>query len=299
VYQCDQVTPAYEFDDPTFIPVDIANPAVREWRLENEIGPLLAAGYAGISVDNIFTDNPFGSCGTFSGPGGTWVQRYTGQRYGDETFVDDQVAWLEALGAFVHARANACVSGNIEFHPNRLAAVQRLARSVDIVFDEGGFNGPQALCQVGGGDHYRLFGDGWRSKFRFFTDLRQPFVLGNNGLCPVPGENSVPVIDWALASYLLVKNDRSYIGWVEQSSASFEEISRFDLNHGRAEGTVETIGSLFVRRFARTLVVLNSSANEPATLNLERSDYHDTDGKVQSASLRLPAKRAKILQAPN
>lgn len=297
MYKCDRITPAFEFGDNTWVPIDISNPEVRAWRLENEIRPLLAVGYSGISVDNIAADNPFQYCGSFSGPGGAWVQRYTGNRYDDSIFVADQVTWLSQLRAYVHANSDGCVAGNIAFQPRSMDQRQRFVELVDIVFDEGGFSGGVAACEVGGGSKYQLFGKRWIEKFQYFANLGRPFVLGSNGLCSRTQPQSQAVVDWALASYLLTKNDRSYVGWFERDVAKFEEVSDFYLSHGAPIGSAEFSEGIVKRAFSAALVLLNPTERS-IKHDLGERQYRDVAGNTYRWGFNLAPRSAKILIDP-
>ena len=66
VLRHDQATPAYEFNDRKWIPLDIGNPDVQAWIETNWILPVLSAGYQGISIDNVRDQNPFDEEGVCS-----------------------------------------------------------------------------------------------------------------------------------------------------------------------------------------------------------------------------------------
>jgi hypothetical protein len=51
--QGDHATPAYWYNDNSYIPLDISNSAVRAWRMTNEIAPMISSGVQGISIDNM------------------------------------------------------------------------------------------------------------------------------------------------------------------------------------------------------------------------------------------------------
>ena len=52
VYQCDRVTPAYLYKDPSCVPLDISNPEVLAFQWNNCTAPAAKLGYDAIGVDN-------------------------------------------------------------------------------------------------------------------------------------------------------------------------------------------------------------------------------------------------------
>jgi hypothetical protein len=103
-YQCDRTTPAYEYSDPTCVPLDISNPEVIQYQLENCTAPAARAGYNAIAVDNM----GFGAglaCGVFD-KHGKWVQLYNGTDAEPSlrSFARDVIKWTQAMAVGVHAQ---------------------------------------------------------------------------------------------------------------------------------------------------------------------------------------------------
>eukprot|EP01052_Picozoa_sp_SAG31_P046272 SAG31_NODE_8780_length_1388_cov_2.466253_1_plen_337_part_10 len=101
VYKADRKTPAYQYDDTCCVPLDISNPLVRQFQLNNCTGPAAAAGYDAVAFDNYGFTNDFGCAGVWRD--GSWVQLYSGNR-SDEKYVSDIVTWTKAAKAALHAK---------------------------------------------------------------------------------------------------------------------------------------------------------------------------------------------------
>ena len=107
LYQCDQVTPAWECFagegcSHAYVPLDLAQPAVLAYQLEVAVRPAKAAGYSAIGLDNYGLGNSWNACGSFSGAGGAWVQRYSGAT-NDVQYRADVLNWTARAVAAFHA----------------------------------------------------------------------------------------------------------------------------------------------------------------------------------------------------
>ena len=58
VYKADRKTPAYQYDDPCCVPLDISNSLVRQFQLNNCTDPAAAAGYDAVAIDNYVRPPP-------------------------------------------------------------------------------------------------------------------------------------------------------------------------------------------------------------------------------------------------
>ena len=93
--------PAYQYNDTCCVPLDISNPLVRQFQLNNCTGPAAAVGYDAVAFDNYGFTNDFGCAGVWRD--GSWVQLYSGNR-SDEKYVSDIVTWTKAAKAALHAK---------------------------------------------------------------------------------------------------------------------------------------------------------------------------------------------------
>lgn len=82
-YLADQMTPAWEFGNTTFPPLDVANPSVVAFIASQALAN--GVGYQGVGLDNADDQNDYLQAGHFTGGGGpacggggTWVAQYNG-----------------------------------------------------------------------------------------------------------------------------------------------------------------------------------------------------------------------------
>jgi hypothetical protein len=316
IYRHDQATPAYEFRDLSWIPLDISNPEVQSWISANEFAPLLAAGYQGISFDNVYHRNiwdeegicsvaiPSGSCAS---NGGAWTQLYSGAVAGDRRFVDGRVAWLTAAAKFIHDRTG-CISANVTYDPENPTGTKTLIDAVDIWYDEDGFTGdsnPSACSPAGGGSG--SVGGAWEAKAKFVIGLNggvgKPMVQ-ENSICPgnAPHSQAKSVLEYALASYLLTKNAHTYVVWYFDdgktgSLSYFNDPSpwpQLSWTHGAAREAMTEVEGVYRRTFEHGLALLNPSTNQSAKYRLSGA-YRDFDGASYSGTVTLPPESALIL----
>lgn len=81
-------------DDPN-IGLDISNPEVLAWQIEEYAVTASKAGFNMLAVDNVHFENFFGACGVWK-DGHTWIQLYTGA-YSDINFRNDTIRWLNEV----------------------------------------------------------------------------------------------------------------------------------------------------------------------------------------------------------
>ena len=313
VLQHDRATPAYEFHDRSWIPVDIGNPEVQAWIETNLILPVLSAGYQGISIDNVGDENGFdeeGVCsvavpaGNCASNGGTWTELYSGRRDGDGVFVAKRLAWLNELTRVAHAH-NTATTANVTYDQSDPADTARLIQAVDIWYDEQGFNGDAspATCQIGGGARYRYYGLYWERKVAFINHLnggRGWPMVQEAQMCP-PDSPDRRVVEYALASYYLTKTAHTYLAPYFTNPAAYADLSAngpwpdFSYQHGAAIDAAPVVtGGVYRRAFANLLALVNPSPTTAASYTLSGA-YHDFDGARYGGTISLPPLTALTL----
>ncbi len=117
VYLCDKKTLAYEFGDPN-VPLDITNPSVLQFMLQNWIYPAFAYEYDGIAFDNVNLDNTAsqGRCGVWmTDSHGSKVWKYL---YGDAqsihgpAYTKTVVNWAKFMYSAIHNYQASSNNGN-------------------------------------------------------------------------------------------------------------------------------------------------------------------------------------------
>ena len=321
VYKHDQRTPAYAFGDTTWIPLDIANPAVRAWIETNYFAPVLATGtYNAISVDNVSDRNSFDEEGVCSikpvtgctDDGGAWTRRYSGAVSDDPAFLANRVAWLRAITAYAHAH-DAVSMANITYDPANRTGTARLISAADIWYDEQGFNGDAAPagCEAGGGAAYKFYDAYWTGKVAFINGLNGgagwPMVQELAGCAPtIPASPATrAVMDYALASYCLTKTAHSWVMPYSIDAASFSDVTpELRVVHGPALEKPPTGGDaagIWHRRFARLECIVNPSSKTAARFTLPEGQWRDFSGALYRGVIALPPITGKLLvpETPN
>jgi hypothetical protein len=139
-FKCDRVTPAYECfsGQPCrpVVPLDLSVPSTLDIQFLLGAGPAAAAGFDAVCLDNFSTVNTWGGCGSFSGPGGAWVQRYNGST-GDPLYTSDVLHWLSRFVARAHDKS-LLVIPNYQVGELTDTSIQ-VAGLVDGVLDESGW----------------------------------------------------------------------------------------------------------------------------------------------------------------
>lgn len=227
LYKADQVTPAYYFNDTSYIPINVlTNSATRSWFFTYVLSPEYSAGYSSASFDNIGLTNDALIAGTCSikpttnctADGGTWTTLYTGAN--DPAFGNDVISWLTAATAFAHTNfPGKSTTGNIAVIGSGVLTDARLASliaAVDVWYDEDGISGdyqPASCLPAGNGSG--SVGQGWIDKVTFITGLNggagPNAYVANNNICPFNTFGQMyEQTEWVVASMMILKNGHTY-----------------------------------------------------------------------------------------
>lgn len=302
VYLCDKQTLAYEFGDPQ-VPLDITNPQVRQFMLNNWIYPAFSYGYDGIAFDNVnlLNDLTSGRCGT-------WTTDFYGHRtwkylYGDAQSIHGQkysnsvLAWARFMYSAIKAFKPAA-SISMNFDPNvtgdqfgTLAFNEQLNPYTDLMLDEGGFtNGPQGYTV----DRY------WQLEAGFANDLAARgkaqlliFSFDYNNL-------TLEQKEWALGNYLLVKGAHSYIYIASGINNGIEYghmnlIPEYGIQIGHPINTMYQSQNVYMRDYSNGKTLVNPSSKQTYTVSLS-GNFKDIYGQpVNTSSITLAPHSALVL----
>src|SRR3569623_3409733 len=114
VYKCDRVSPAPLFTYPWgyYVPVDTANPAVREYLLNRYIVPALRTGHRVVALDNVVLRNNGHRCGVYRY--GRWVQLFSGKA-SDPRFTQAVLDWIGWIAARIHENGGLlAINGKVD-----------------------------------------------------------------------------------------------------------------------------------------------------------------------------------------
>lgn len=111
LYRCDRKTPAFKCFPPAPcdppLPLDITNPDVVQFQMDNGVLPAKKEGYKGIAWDNFNLEDSIRACGHFD-EAGEWVAMYNGTNEtifpdGRAQYEKDVIEWTNAIRAKSHA----------------------------------------------------------------------------------------------------------------------------------------------------------------------------------------------------
>jgi hypothetical protein len=296
-YRCDRSSVAYEFGQTTDIPLDTSNPAVISWLQETFYAPAAASGYGHLDFDNFQMSNA-GSwsgqrCGHWTGaPGASaWVAQYTGTS-DDPNYRANEIAMAQHLQGWLHTRyPRVAFAANFSYDNAYPAESDSLMSHVDLLFDEQGFTNPN------GGSPYRYTGAAWAAKAQHtwsfisaghgWQDINQ-FGVALSALSNVEKQ-------WALANYLLLKNNASWIYICgPQEYGTLLMVPEYAAQIGSPTDTYHQSQGVYVRHFTHGLALVNPSATTSYTVTLSGA-YHDLYGNSLNGQVTLPPASGQAL----
>lgn len=289
LYQCDRVTPAYEYSDPN-IPLDFTNSAVVSWQVQTYAQPASASGYDGIDADNLNLQNLFGACGIYKK--GKWVQRYTGQ-VNDPQWLADVITWLTQMQQALHSLPHPlALVPNLSLSPLSPGdpQVQQVLKHVDGVLDEGGFT----LYS-----HGYLTDQNWLQGIQFIQsvqEMHKPYYIVNQ--YPLSSVNSNE-IQWALASYLMSKEHLAAL--FISTSQGYGGDTRYDEYNapiGSPLGEMYQGQNVYWRDYSNGIVAVNPSATHTYTVSISvppGKHYVDLYGNRIGQATELPPHSGIVL----
>lgn len=321
IYKSDQATPAYQFDDPSWIPLDISNMEVQAWVKENFFLPILKTGYHALSIDNVTVRNDFGEAGVCSIvprrsctlEGGVWKQLYTGQIM-DPAFVKNRILWARSITEWAHAAGKSTI-GNVTYNQESSLSTAELVNAFDVWYDESGFTGardPSPCYPEPSG-----IGRAWVNKVEFITGLNKgagpKAYVTENSICPV-GKQPPPdkkshfdLVEYTVASYLMVKNRHTYlfmffsdgtrcgIGALCDGVHPSTSWPHMNLRHGAPVGQFTVSVDIYSRMFEHALALVNPSGANTGTFDLGAEIYYRYNCVQYTGRVVLPPVSGMVL----
>lgn len=296
-YQCDRTTIAYEFGEPN-VPLDKDNPAVQQYIEQTYLIPMLkpGTGWNGIAFDN----PNFHNAGTWTGQrcghydqSGTWVQQYKGTD-DDPAYRQSILNWTRAMQAWLHRNVPGKIMAvNFSYDSSYSAQSDQELSYIDLDADEQGFtNGNNA-------PPWQYTDSLWLEKMQhMLTYLHQGGGFKSTNQEPVPWEQITNAqVEWALANYLLLKNNASGM-WI----CGHQEYGNLYIRQEYAAAKVgaptddmhENPSNTYIRDFTTGLALVNPSSTARATVALPGS-YYDLYGNAVSGQIQLPPATGMVL----
>ncbi|NUR89441.1 MAG: hypothetical protein HOY71_35605 [Nonomuraea sp.] len=287
VYQADRVTPAWEFGNTLYVPVDFTNPAVRTHYFTTFVEPLIAQGYPVIGFDNVATPNVYNSAGHFDA-GGAWVQQYSGRD--DRAWPAAVIDWLRYLAAQLHARGVG-IAANITWNASVvLSDIQQAVDAVDVYVDEQGFTVHRDANYTD---------DAWRAKYDFARSIAQDklYLAINQTTTADLADASQAQVDWAIANYLLYRERRSMMTLCGVGQYHvFVDRPELHTNLGTPASTpvLDSTGG-WKRSYTGGRVLVNPSSSQAVTMVLPAGTWTDLHGTTYSGHITLPPNSGSVL----
>jgi hypothetical protein len=304
-YRCDRSL-ATEFGSPK-VPLDIANPAVREWQWSNEVLPAIRRGYQGIAFDNLNltnSTNGMSRCGHYD-LNGQWINQFGGPG-GLQRYQNVVLSWARYMRDRLHS-VNRLMGINYSYSP-QVSWSQNLAllSMPDLVFDEAGVtNGGQP------GDNVASYRD-WRLIFRAVWQIQSRGVCYQlNGEEP-QDTGSIPLAEreWIIGNYLLLKSRCTFVyitgfrayqatahapthGDRDQAYGVYNNFPEFHLPIGKPTSRPKTRNGLWYRLYSGGLVLVNPS--DSAHSRRIAKPLYALGRRARARSFTVPAHSALIL----
>ena len=279
-YTCDKKTPAYEYNDPN-VPLDISNPAVIDYMMQTYLFPAIQKGYQGIAFDNVDFGNNGARCGIWKN--GNWVKQ--------TDYIGDVLNWASYIYKALHA-LNISVAMNFPYDFNHPHESYQMFQYLDIAVDERGFtNRGQSK------DNYLPLSE-WLTNmeaFQFLVANGKAFVSINE--MPEPfAKVSQAEKQWALANYLLVKGQYSYIAITGIQEYGYTLMTpEYSAAIGHALGPMYQSQGVYMRDFSNGIAIVNpSSFDQTFNIILSSGVYQDLYGN-KTNFLTLAPQTAVVL----
>jgi hypothetical protein len=296
VYLCNKKSLAYEYNDPQ-VPLDITNPAVRQFEMTTWIKPALGKGYDGIAFDNVNLDNKqsAGRCGvwtTDSHGNKQWHYLYgNAQSIHGTSYVQSVIKWAQAMYLAIHAYQPVAIV-TMNYSPNNsgnmhgtLKFNDQLNAYSDNMLDEGGFT--DGLNN----SHYTV-DSYWQLEAGFARDLANH----GKGLVMVFAFNYSTLTtaqkQWALANYLLLKGNHTYIAISSSGDngnlyGHMNILPEYSLNIGHPIIGMYLSQGVYMRDFSNGKTLLNPSSKHAYTVTIPAGTYTDAYGNPVAGHVTL------------
>lgn len=288
VYRCDQTTPAADPSPRPTIVLDISNPAVRAYQLGLATSAL-KSGFDGVAWDNVLFTNFTGSCGTFRK--GVWTSLgYPSTNTTNAKLTDDVASWLQYMRSHLQQQfPTKTMEANFPFiaSPSNTAGI--VVRNTDMVYQESAFTAPPSETR-------------WLREVQFLEQLNEAgkaFVDDNIFPTPSMGDLSHAQVNWALANYLLVKGNHSYLSVRtitngQRSSGYFFDRPEYHVAIGLpVSGRFDSNGIQF-RKYSGGLAAVNPSSTNTVPFKVG-TGYTDLYGNQVTGTVTLQPASAIVL----
>lgn len=290
MYQEDKTTPAYGYiySYGGLVPLDVANPEVREFYLQKFILPAVKLGYKMVAMDNVDLANWPKAVGRYAGE--KWIPLYTGKK-DDSVFHKNMIEWMQFLKHRLNPLGVAVVA-NIKASSAKESVVLNMINAVDAWLDENGF--------VHRG--MNITDKKWEEAVAIINKITPN--RGYISINQIKGENvdewPKDQIEYAIGSFLLTRGPKSLLalaGYTDKTIYQrylYRKEMDTDIGEPVAEPTKLTSG-LWIRKFSKGMVVVNPSSKEARSFSLPKGKWKTLDDDTLTGNITIPAASAKVL----
>ncbi|WP_300598728.1 putative glycoside hydrolase [Niabella sp.] len=288
LYQADQTTPAYGYiyDYGGLVPLDVSNPAVRQYYLNEFIMPAVKKGYSVVAMDNVDLGNWPGAVGRFVN--GQWEQLYTGKK-NDTAFQQNMIRWIQFLSDQLHP-LGVRVAANIKAASASPDVVLRMMNSADIWLDENGFTHTGK----------NVTGKAWELQ-RFFLERVAPSkgYISINQVNGTIDQADPAQLEWVIANFLLLRGPQSLLALTGfEKKAIYQEFHyrpEMDIHIGAPVEKPHTEQQVWVRRYQKGMVYVNPSPRDTIRIQVPEENWRTVHGSLKQKTISLPPGSGRIL----
>jgi len=288
VYKADQVTPAYGYiyDYGGLVPLDVSNPAVREYYLNDFVLPAVQKGFRIVAMDNVDLGNWPGAAGRFVN--GKWQQLYTGTK-NDTAFQHQMISWIQFLADRLHP-LGVHVAANIKANSAKPEVVLRMMHAADIWLDENGFTHTGR----------NVTGDAWERQRRFLEAIAP--TKGYISINQIKGsmDQADPgQLEWVIANFLLLRGPQSLLALTGfEQKAIYQEFHyrpEMDADIGAPLEQPHRVQQAWIRQFRNGMVCVNPSPRDTVTITLPEGNWKSITGPLKQGILQLAPGSGRVL----
>ncbi|MCD2425254.1 putative glycoside hydrolase family 15 protein [Niabella pedocola] len=288
LYQADQTTPAYGYiyDFGGLVPLDVSNPAVRQYYLSEFILPAVQKGYRVVAMDNVDLGNWPGAAGRFVN--GKWEQLYTGKK-NDTAFQQSMISWIQFLADQLHPLGVA-VAANIKASSAPMDVVLRMMQGADIWLDENGFTHTGK----------NITGKAWEWQ-RTILERIVPSkgYISINQIRGTMDQADPAQIEWVIANFLLLRGPQSLLAVTGfEKKAIYQEFHyrpELDISIGAPVEQAHPVQQVWTRRYQNGIVYVNPSPQDTARIAVPGGHWKTLNGSLKQKTLQLQPGSGMIL----
>ncbi|OAQ38020.1 hypothetical protein A5893_16790 [Pedobacter psychrophilus] len=289
MYQEDKVTPAYGYiyDYGGLTPLDVSNPEVQEFYLNEFILPAVKSGYKMVAMDNVDLGNWPKSIGHFKGD--TWIQLYTGKK-DDPAFHKSMIDWMQFLSNKLNP-LGIRVSANIKATTASPKVILKVINAVDMWVDETGFShrGENITDEV------------WKKSFAFLRTITptKSYVSINQVKGKV-ATTSQQQIEWIMANFLLSRGPKSLLALSGYEKTTlyhtFDYRKELDIIIGEPlENPEEITKGVWSRKYTKGMTLVNPSSKDSITVRLPPGKFRMLNGELIEKEITLNPASGAVL----